>query len=111
MYAKGQPDYLVLNNPCGQLSLFVSPDGRDDLPYAVGLYEWAVDQGYRWSGHECRIGSVGTPIQATDYLPRRLMGEYLVWLYETLLEHAPANLEVVRHYASAVDIAAERWWP
>ncbi len=104
VYAKGQPDYLVLNNPCGQLSLFVSPDGRDDLPYAVGLYEWAVDQGYRWSGHECRIDSAGTPIQATDYLPRRLMGEYLVWLYETLLEHAPVNLEVVRHYASAVDI-------
>jgi hypothetical protein len=25
VYAKGQPDYLVLNNPCGQLSLYAFP--------------------------------------------------------------------------------------
>ena len=53
---------------------------------------------------------VGRPIEPTDYLPRRLMGEYLVWFYETLLQNAPANLEVVRHYASAIDITAgDRW--
>jgi uncharacterized NAD(P)/FAD-binding protein YdhS len=34
------------------------------------------------------------------------MGEYLVWFYETLIAHAPENLEVVRHFASAVDIIA-----
>ena len=104
VYAKEQPDYLVLNNPCGQLSLYASPDGDEDPPYAVGLYEWAVESGYRWSGHECRISATGTPILPTDYLPRRLMGEYLVWFYETLMLHAPKNLEVVRHYAAAVDI-------
>jgi uncharacterized NAD(P)/FAD-binding protein YdhS len=106
VYAKEQPDYLVLNNPCGQLSLYVSSDGQGDLPYAVGLHEWAVQRGYRWVGEECWIGPVGRAIESTDYLPRRLMGEYLVWFYETLLQHAPANLEVVRHYASAVDITA-----
>ncbi len=34
------------------------------------------------------------------------MGEYLVWFFETLMAHAPDNLEMVRHYASAVDIDA-----
>jgi uncharacterized NAD(P)/FAD-binding protein YdhS len=106
VYAMSQPDYLVLNNPCGQLSLYASPDGTEELPYAVGLYEWAVQTGYRWSGHECRISTDGTPIQPGDYLPRRLMGEYLVWFFDTLMAHAPPNLEMVRHYASAVDIAA-----
>ena len=47
VYATEQPDYLVLNNPCGQLSLYASPDPDEDRPYAVGLYEWAVAQGYR----------------------------------------------------------------
>jgi uncharacterized NAD(P)/FAD-binding protein YdhS len=106
VYAKGQPDYLVLNNPCGQLSLYASPEGPEDLPYALGLFEWAVQRGYRWVGYECRIGTEGRPIQPTDYLPRRLMGEYLVWFYESLVTNAPPNLEVERHYATAVDITS-----
>jgi hypothetical protein len=106
VYAMGQPDYLILNNPCGQLSMYAAPHGEDDRPYAVGLYEWVVKSGYRWVGHDCRISTTGRPIAATDYLPRRLMGEYLVWFYETLVANAPSNIEVVRHYASAVDITS-----
>jgi uncharacterized NAD(P)/FAD-binding protein YdhS len=64
-----------------------------------------VVRGYRWVGYECRIGAGGDPILPTDYLPRRLMGEYLVWFYDTLLAYAPPNLEIVRHYAAAVDIS------
>jgi uncharacterized NAD(P)/FAD-binding protein YdhS len=107
-YATTQPDYLVLNNPCGQLSLYVSLDSDEDQtpPYAVGLYEWAVDQGYRWSGYQCRISDSGRLIAPTDYLPRRLMGEYLAWFYDTLMADLPPNLDVVRHYATAVDITS-----
>ena len=89
VYAAEQPDYLVLNNACGQLSLYASPDGDALPPYAVGLHEWAVGCGYRWVGYECRIGTDGEPILPTDYLPRRLMGEYLVWFYDTLVADAP----------------------
>jgi uncharacterized NAD(P)/FAD-binding protein YdhS len=35
------------------------------------------------------------------------MGEYLAWFYEALIADAPANLEVVRHYAAATDITPE----
>jgi uncharacterized NAD(P)/FAD-binding protein YdhS len=107
IYAMEQPDYLVLNNPCGQLSLYAAPGSEQDRPYAVGLHEWAVKRGYQWVGYECRIDPSGTPILATDYLPRRLMGEYLAWFYDTLLVDAPPNLEVVRHYAAASDISPE----
>lgn len=107
VYATEQPDYLVLNNPCGQLSLYASPDHDEVPPYAVGLYEWAVAQGYHWVGYECRIDPAGVTILSTDYLPRRLMGEYLAWFYDTLLADAPANLEIVRHYAAATDISPE----
>jgi hypothetical protein len=72
---------------------------RRGSPVRHGLYEWAVEKGYRWVGYECRIGTEGTPILSTDFLPRRLMGEYLAWFYDTLLADAPPNLEIVRHYA------------
>src|ERR1700739_2314432 len=104
-YAAGQPDFLVLNNACGQLSLYAAPDGDALPPYAIGLHRWAVGCGYRRVGYECRIGAGGDPILPTDYLPRRLMGEYLVWFYDTLVADAPPNLEIVRHYAAAVDIS------
>jgi uncharacterized NAD(P)/FAD-binding protein YdhS len=107
IYATEQPDYLVLNNPCGQLSLYASPEVDEERPYAVGLYDWATNVGYKWVGYECRIGTEGVTIQPTDYLPRRLMGEYLAWFYDTLLSDAPANLEIVRHYAAATDISPE----
>jgi uncharacterized NAD(P)/FAD-binding protein YdhS len=105
VYSAEQPDFLVLNNACGQLSLYAAPDDDDPPPYAVGLHQWAMVCGYRWVGYECRIGAGGERIRPTDYLPRRLMGEYLVWFYETLVDYAPPNVEIVRHYAAAVDIS------
>ncbi len=107
VYRRSQPDYLVLNNACNQLSLYAAPDEDVEPRYAVGLYEWAVGRGYRWVGYDCRIAPEGRAIEPTDYLPRRLMGEYLVWFYDTLVADAPPNLEVVRHYAAAADITAQ----
>jgi hypothetical protein len=106
IYSTDQPDYLILNNACRLLSAYASPPGEDEPAYAVGLYRWAVERGYRWQGHECRIGGDGPPIQPGDYLPRRLMGEYLMWFYEALIDAAPPNLDLVRHVATAVDITA-----
>jgi uncharacterized NAD(P)/FAD-binding protein YdhS len=105
VYSAEQPDFLVLNNACGQLSLYAAPDDDNPPPYAVGLHQWAMVCGYRWVGYECRIGAGGERIRPTDYLPRRLMGEYLAWFYETLVDYAPPNLEIIRHYAAAVDIS------
>lgn len=107
VYSTAQPDYLILNNPCGQLSLYATPDYDAEPPYAKGLYEWAVERGYRRVGYEYRVNSGGEEILPTDFLPRRLMGEYLAWFYESLIAGAPPNLEIVRHHASVVDITPE----
>lgn len=104
VYSAAQPDYLILNNPCGQLSLYAAPDDGEDPPYAMGLYEWALERGYRRVGYEYKLGSDGETIAPTDYLPRRLMGEYLAWFYETLIANAPSNIEIIRHYAAVTDI-------
>ena len=40
VYAAEQPDFLVLNNACGQLSLYAAPDKDALPPYAMGLHQW-----------------------------------------------------------------------
>lgn len=105
-YGKDQLDYLVLNNACGQLSLFASSDVAYRPSYALGLWEWAVEIGYRWIDGRCVVGKGGSPILPTDYLPRRLMGEYLAWCYQRVTSDAPPNVRVLLHRAAAVDIQA-----
>ncbi|MGH2873744.1 MAG: FAD/NAD(P)-binding protein [Solirubrobacteraceae bacterium] len=108
VYETGQPDYLLLNNPCGQLSLYPVASDGDRPPYGMGLYEWAVAQGYRYVGDRCLITAAGRPIEPHDFLPRRLMGEYLSWVYETLVASAPPQLQIVYHPAQALDIRPRR---
>jgi hypothetical protein len=108
VYDVTQPDYLLLNNPCGQLSLY--PFETEDYQpcYAVGLYDWAVATGYRWVGDRCAIDPAGQPIEPHHFLPRRLMGEYLQWFYRALLTGAPPSVYVVHHPTSAIDLVARR---
>ena len=106
VYAVNQPDYLILNTPCGQVSLYPWQDEGPSPSYAVGLYEWLTATGYRWVGDTCRIDSAGREITRDDYVPRRLMGEYLQWFYTTLVASAPAKVEIVHHHTEAVDIVS-----
>ena len=108
VYAVDQPDYLILNTPCGQVSLYPWQDEGPSPAYAVGLYEWVTSAGYRWVGDTCRIDPARARDHPDDYLPRRLMGEYLQWFYATLVESAPAKVEIVHHRVEAVDIEAQR---
>lgn len=108
VYDITQPDYLLLNNPCGQLTLYPFETESDQPSYGVSLYDWATVRGYRWIGDRCVVDPTGKPIKPHHFLPRRLMGEYLQWFYRALLASAPPNLHVVHHHASAVDLSARR---
>ena len=108
VYDVGQPDYLVLNNPCGELSLYPFETEADQPCYAVGLYDWAVARGYRWVGERCAIDPTGRPIEPHHFLPRRLMGEYLQWFYRALLAGAPPSVHIVHHPTAAIDMVARR---
>jgi hypothetical protein len=105
VYDVTQPDYLLLNNPCGQISLYPFASEADQPGYGVGLYDWAVGQGYRWAGDVCVRGDSGRPIDPHDFLPRRLMGEYLQWFYLALAAGAPSAVQIVHHPAAAVDLS------
>jgi hypothetical protein len=108
IYDVAQPDYLLLNNPCGQLSLYPFASEDDQPCYGVGLYDWAVARGYRWAGDRCVIDRSGDPIEPHHFLPRRLMGEYLQWFYRALLAGAPSCVKIFHHQSSAVDIVSRR---
>ena len=108
VYDVTQPDYLLLNNPCGQLSLYPFETESDQPAYGVGLYDWAVAQGYRWVGDRCAIDRKGRPIQPHDFLPRRLMGEYLRWFFKALIAEAPPSVHILHHPTCAVDLVARR---
>ncbi len=106
VYDRRQPDYLLLNNPCGQLSLYPFEGDGEQPRYAVGLYDWATRSGYRWVGDGCAIDPSGEPIERHHFLPRRLMGEYLNWFFNTLIEEAPPTISLTLHPHAAVDVIA-----
>jgi hypothetical protein len=43
----------------------------------------------------------------TDFLPRRVLGEYLGWCLEQVLRRAPDHVRVVLHRADAVDLVPD----
>ena len=108
VYDVSQPDYLILNNPCGELSLYPFETEDDQPCYGVGLYDWAVAQGYRWVGDRCVKDPMGQPIERHHFLPRRLMGEYLQWFYRALTAGAPPGVHIVHHPTAAIDLVARR---
>ena len=108
VYDVTQPDYLLLNNACGELSLYPFETESDQPYYGVGLYDWAVARGYRWVGDRCVIDPTGQPIEPHHFLPRRLMGEYLQWFYRALVASAPQSIHIVHHPTAAVDLIARR---
>jgi uncharacterized NAD(P)/FAD-binding protein YdhS len=106
VYGVTQPDYLLMNNPCSQLSMYPDPNERDDPRYGLGLYDWAVQLGYHWDGDACRIGD-GRTITPHDFLPRRVMAEYLRWFYRTLVAEAPPTVEILHHSTAAIDVVPQ----
>ncbi|HUY07927.1 MAG TPA: FAD/NAD(P)-binding protein [Candidatus Dormibacteraeota bacterium] len=107
VYAVDQPDYLIMNTPCGEISLYPWEENASGHGYGMGFYEWLIHRGYRWEGDACRVGGRGPEISKHDFLPRSTMGEYLQWFYRQLVQDAPPNAEVVHHASAAVDVVAQ----
>jgi uncharacterized NAD(P)/FAD-binding protein YdhS len=99
-----QPDYLILNTPCGWHS--VAPELEPPHPGTRqrSMMTWLLERDYRWEGDACRPGGSGRPVSPDDFLPRKVMGEYLEWSFNVLLAEAPDNVEVVHHRSAAIDL-------
>ena len=107
VHATGQPDYLLLNTTCGQISMF--PDqlsvGARTAGRGPSLYDWAVARGLRLAPDGFSVGTSGRELRPTDFLPRRVLGEYLAWFFEQLRHSMPRSVRLVTHRTEAVDIS------
>jgi uncharacterized NAD(P)/FAD-binding protein YdhS len=109
VHDRDQPDYLLLNTTCSQVSMFPDAATVGDAVDAPGpsLYEWVTARGLRLADDGCTVGggdSAGRPIRPTDFLPRRVLGDYLAWVLDEVRGRAPAHVEIRLHRAEAVDL-------
>jgi len=102
-----QPDYLLLNTTCGQISMF--PDrlsvGAATAGNGPSLYDWAVARGLRLAPDGFSVGPEGRDLRPTDFLPRRVLGDYLAWFFEHLKKTMPTAIHLVTHRTEAVDVS------
>ena len=109
VHQRGQPDYLLLNTTCSQASMF--PDSRTVGPEAEltgpSLYDWVSERGLRLAPDGYTVGATGRPIRPTDFLPRRLLGDYLGWFLTQVQASTPDHVQVTLHRATALDMSSQ----
>ena len=98
-HSSRQPDYLLTNTLACQLSMFSDGSGPS-------FADWAQQAGYRrfGSAYLRTGGDAGEPIGEFDYLPRKLLGEYLSFVFDQTVAALPPGMHVVHHRSWAVDI-------
>lgn len=102
-----QPDYLLLNTICSGVTMF--PDGPsvgEAVDPGPTLYEWVTARGMRLGADGFTVGATGREIRPTDFLPRRVLGEYLGWTFDELRRRLPGQVRLRVHRAEAVDLAS-----
>lgn len=109
LHDRQQPDYLLLNTICSQVSMFPDAGSVDTAIGLTGpsLYEWARERELRIADDGFTVGQQGRPIRPTDFLPRRLLGDYLAWFGELLLARQSDRIRITVHRSEAVDLTAE----
>ncbi|MEU2154703.1 FAD/NAD(P)-binding protein [Streptomyces sp. NPDC019396] len=102
-----QPDHLLLNTVCGQVTAFADEEMVEGPAEVRGpsLYEWCRERDLRVAadGYTVRAED-GREIRPNDFLPRRLLSEYLAWAAERVIAAAPAGFALIRHHTTATDI-------
>jgi uncharacterized NAD(P)/FAD-binding protein YdhS len=102
IHAARQPQHLLINTLASQVSLFPAAGVVRHAPVCAtpSLTEWARQSGYRRVGQDYyRIAATGAgeEIGEFDYLPRGLLGEYLVWAYRQITACLPATVSLTHH--------------
>lgn len=93
IYAEDLPDYILINNPVGDIDVW-----SDDLPPPIG---GRGPNFVNWYNAEFKPEAL---ISGDEYLPRRLVGEYLKYGFEHLQQNIPHGLKLICHDGEAQDI-------
>lgn len=90
-----QHEDLLINTVASQVSIF--PAGRELAgQQAPSLTQWARQVGYRRIDNRYRKDQPGKgeAISDHDYLPRRLLGEYLGWAFDQICQQFPDTVSL-----------------
>ena len=100
------PDHLLVNTPGRMITMFPHEalKGAPPRPAGPSLPEWARMQGYRRMGSQYVVCDLGDEISDEDYLPRRLLGEYLSWYFHKIVENLPSGLTVTHNKLRATNV-------
>ncbi|MFM9371522.1 FAD/NAD(P)-binding protein [Streptomyces sp. Da 82-17] len=99
VHSTQQPAHLLTNTVASQVSMFRDGQGPS-------FTQWAADSGYReFAGAFHPTGDAsGEPVGEHAYLPRRLLGAYLSWVFDETVKGLPSHVRVINHRDRAVDI-------
>lgn len=106
VHATSEPDYLLLNTVCGQVSLFAGAEADGEIERYGGksFIDWLNHEGYTLGASGPARSRDGRPIQATDFVPRALFGRYASWCYERLRASLPPGVSVEHHRESVTKL-------
>ncbi|MEQ1965069.1 FAD/NAD(P)-binding protein [Xenorhabdus khoisanae] len=108
-HSPNQPDHLLVNTVACQITLFGDTTVKGAGPLRTGpcFHQWANEQGYRnIDGHYVR-SSTGNLIGPNEYLPRKLLGEYLHWAYQEFTRDLLSNIHIRQINNKAINILSE----
>ncbi|KVO62164.1 FAD/NAD(P)-binding protein [Burkholderia stagnalis] len=101
-----QPEHLLVNTIAAQITMYCDESVTDAGPVLPGpsFLEWALDRGYKKLDGRYIVSDEGEPVDENTYLPRAVLGEYLTWVYDRLIDSLPDYVNVINHRRNAVDI-------
>lgn len=105
-HSLSQPDHLLVNTVACQITLFGDATVKNAGPFRAGpcFHQWANNQGYGKVDGRYLKDKGGEPVDANDYLPRRLLGEYLNWAYNRILKTLPNHITITQIDQQAINI-------
>jgi uncharacterized NAD(P)/FAD-binding protein YdhS len=97
-----QPNYLLLNTVAGQLGVFPDAAAFGTLHDArerscPDFLEWCRFKGITVDPKTGLVANQGRAVESEDFLPRRLLGDYLADSFSSILSSAPAWVAVRLH--------------
>lgn len=109
VYAPGQPDYLRMNFPAGQIDAWWPDDGAVPTALRRSFVDWCA----QCSGatDETDAPGLGNDVRPDSYVPRALVGRYLHDAFLLVSRFKPPNvrLGVVSAWVRSVAPDGDRW--
>ncbi|QJT03876.1 FAD/NAD(P)-binding protein [Streptomyces asoensis] len=106
-WAVDQPSELWMNSHAGMMTLFTDDSSSCEGPVRKGptLQEWAASAGEVLSSDETLNGLVDA-FSPYRWASRSVMGKYMGWFLDHVVQNAPSNVRIHRHGKLAVEVSS-----